>query len=145
MSTTQLGEKLGSILSKTQWKLRNYFQKKLTEASLEITVEQWSILAAINSSQITQSEIANRIEKDKTNVTRMADLLEKKGFVERRTILKDRRGYHIYITKKGKRIINKIIPIATEVNRIGMTGFSREEQKFLIETLKKVWQNYDLG
>lgn len=142
MNTLEFGNALGSVLSKTQRKLRNYFQKKLIDESIDITVEQWSVLAAVNSSKITQSEIAARIGKDKTNVTRMIDLLEKKELIQRLSNPNDRRSYYLGLTDNGKEIVDRIIPIANEVNRIGMLGFSKEEESMLIESLKKVWENF---
>lgn len=142
MNTLEFGNALGSVLSKTQRKLRNYFQKKLIDESIDITVEQWSVLAAVNSSKITQSEIAARIGKDKTNVTRMIDLLEKKELIQRLSNPNDRRSYYLGLTNNGKEIVDRIIPIANEVNRIGMLGFSKEEESMLIESLKKVWENF---
>lgn len=145
INTLELGKSLGYLLSKTQRKLRNYFQKKLIDESIDITVEQWSVLAAINSSKITQSEIATRIGKDKTNVTRMIDLLEKKELIQRVSNPNDRRSYYLGITDNGIKVVNRIIPIANEVNRVGMLGFSIDEENFLIESLKKVWENFDLA
>ena len=143
MNTQQLGASLGAVLSKTQWRLRCYFQQRLNDAGLNITVEQWSVLAAIDTSEATQSDIARRIEKDKANVTRMIDLLESKGLVERTLVSNDRRRHCIRLTAQGKAMVGRIIPIAKDVNAIGLNGLSVRDKEMLLKILDTIKQNYD--
>lgn len=65
-------------------KIRNALQKQLTEAGFDLTVDQWVLIDHIFRKQgISQNELAEMTFKDPPTVTRIIDLLEKKGLVER--------------------------------------------------------------
>lgn len=52
--------------------------------SLEVTPEQWSILKRLEEEdRITIKELSTRVGNDQANVTRISDLLERKGFIQK--------------------------------------------------------------
>ncbi len=118
MSNFELENSIGSLLSKTKWYLNTYFNKMIKENKLDITTEQWVLLIIISKTPgISQTEIAKKGLKDKTNVTRMLDVLERNGYLTRKKDKLDRRIYRIFLTKKGEDILNKIYPIVYTVNK----------------------------
>lgn len=98
-----------------------YVKRKLLEcfANLEydITFEQWTVLSVLyNQPGLIQSEIATITSKDKTNITRILDVLQKKGYLERTIAVHDRRSYAIYLTTEGNTLVKELIPHIAAVN-----------------------------
>jgi DNA-binding MarR family transcriptional regulator len=82
----------------------------------DITTEQWIVLNRLDEQDgISQKDLAKRVEKDQTTVTRILDQLERKGLVQRKTNREDRRSFLIYITVPGKSLNKILTPIEAEV------------------------------
>jgi DNA-binding MarR family transcriptional regulator len=132
----------GFLFRKSFASLKMYFNKMIKENGIDATTEQWGLLNIIHTFPgITQSEIATRNMKDKTNITRMLDLLEKKGCIERKKDKEDRRIYRIFITNKGKLLLESIVPVAIKINEKATQGLTREEIIFFKNILEKIFNN----
>ena len=111
-------DSLGGKLVKTAGLVNLCLNKKLREYSIPVTPEQWTLLAAIYFTPgVTQAEAALKIRKDRTNVTRILDVLEKNGLVKRADHPQDRRSYRLFLTDAGKTIAERIFPVIEETNR----------------------------
>lgn len=130
---------LGSLLSKVKWLVDARLTRKLREAELSVTPEQWSILVAIHAGPgSTQAEIAARVFKDKTNVARILDLLDRRGWTERREDERDRRAYRVHLTRAGQTVTRTIIPIAHALNAEATSCLAAGERDLLLDLLEKV-------
>lgn len=137
-----LAESLGFLVSGANASMRAGFNRAIGEAGIAATAEQWGVLNIVRSSPgIIQSVLAERSMKDRTNVTRMLDLLEKNGHIERRSDADDRRSYRIYITAAGVSLLDRLRPLAVAVNKKATRGFTGEESRLLTGLLKKIHAN----
>ncbi len=59
---------------------------------------------------IQPSELSCALGSSRTNATRIADELEKRGWIERRESDNDRRCLHLQLTQKGKDFLNNVLP-----------------------------------
>jgi MarR family transcriptional regulator, organic hydroperoxide resistance regulator len=126
----------GEVLIKR--KLLNVFFEK----GYDITFEQWTILNVLYVEPgLIQSEIATKTYKDKTNVTRILDVLSKKGYVVRESHEKDRRSSCIYLTDTGKRMFEDLIPYTKSINEQFIKGLSDEELKIFTSVLDRICNN----
>lgn len=136
--TKLLGYKIvkGEVLIKR--KILAAFNKK----GYDITFEQWSILNVLyTESGLIQSEIAERTYKDKTNVTRILDVLSKNGYIIRKNHEKDRRISCIYLTDKAKKMFADLIPYINEVNEEMRKGISDENLDLFYKILEQICEN----
>lgn len=63
-------------------------------------------------------DIAARIQLDSPAVTGLIDRLVKEGLIERKEDPEDRRSLKIYLTPKGRVLVdNKLVPMALDFNR----------------------------
>jgi len=125
----QTGRKLGQLL--------NHFFKPFG-----VTREQWSLLIRLYEHEgITQIELAKRIDKDQTNITRTLDQLERKGLAERRPNAADRRSYLAYRTPEGTSLIEQLLPIEEKAMSFALHGLSEDEVKLLQSILSKLTEN----
>ena len=139
MSRTPKGNSVGYAIGKTNWYLRTLLNKLLKEEGIGITNEQWFVLKIISANPgVSQTEIAEKSRKDKTNITRILDLLEKNAYVERRRDDRDRRMYRIDITAQGKTILKAVNPVARKTDDILSRSLNGKEIKELIVSLDAI-------
>ncbi|MCG2968914.1 MarR family transcriptional regulator, partial [Escherichia coli] len=75
----------------------------------EITPEQWTVLKKVSESdRITQKQLAIKADKDQATLTKILDLLEKSGHLQRIRNPEDRRSYYIQQTEKGMALQEEI-------------------------------------
>ena len=142
-NTEEKQETIGSLITKSYWYVKTYFHKLLRENNIGITTEQFSVMMAVyTKSGITQSEIAKMVLKDKTNITRIIDLLEKSDYIKRKRDRNDRRIYKIYLTKSGKVILNKVFPITEQVDKNGLSNLNISQISELKKLLANVRETY---
>ena len=144
MNTRSADEPLGSLVSKAHLSMKNHFNHLIRQHHVKITADQWGLLIVVHPSPgISQSDIARVSRKDKTGVTRMLDLLEKRGYLIREDDETDRRTHHIHVTPEGERVLEQVAPLATEVNRVSCTGLGTGQVEALKGMLAQIRDNID--
>jgi DNA-binding MarR family transcriptional regulator len=132
-------ESLGSLLSKANLYTRAYFNSLIKNENLNITIEQWVLLSIVSQNPgITQTEIAKIGLKDKTNVTRILDVLEKNNLTVRKSDKNNRRIYKIFLTSDGERNLIRMNSLAKKVEEAAANIFSEKELHELKKSLKKI-------
>jgi DNA-binding MarR family transcriptional regulator len=53
--------------------------------------------------------------------------MERAGYVERRHIPGNRKSVHVYLTRKGRALKLKLVPLAEDVNAIGVAGVAAQD------------------
>jgi DNA-binding MarR family transcriptional regulator len=135
MNSFKFEYSIGFFVNRAAIRLKNELWQGFKAGGFDITPEQWAVLNCLwEKDGQTQTEIADRIIKDKTNLTRMLDVMEREGLVERRPHETDRRSYRIYLKTKGKDLKAKLVPIAKKINEASVRGLSKKE----IKTLKRL-------
>ncbi len=130
---------LGYAIGKTNWYLKTLLNKLLKEGECGITNEQWIVLKVIDANPAaSQTEIAEISRKDKTNITRILDLLQKSGCVERRKDDRDRRMYRIHITGQGKKVLKEVNPITQKTDEVCAQSLNKKQVMALIDSLDAV-------
>lgn len=128
----------------TMKKIRQSLQKKLDDAQLDITVDQWVLLDHIFRNQkngISQNELAEMTVKDAPTVTRIIDLLVKKGLAERAMAENDRRRFNITLTDDGIKKFHDAFPIVAEVRRKGWGDLSEGDYQTFVRILDSIYNN----
>lgn len=108
----------------------------------EITPEQFIILDTIvKNNQIYQRQIGELIGKDRANVNRLINILEKQGLLERTVDSNGRQINRIVITQKGRVLRDKILPIITEIRASYLNDIDYNELLKCHEILNKIKNN----
>ena len=112
--------------------------------NFEITPEQYIILAIlVENGELYQRQIAEIAYKDRPNITRLINILEKKGLVKRVEDVQKRKVFKIVITKKGVEIHQKIRPYMLELHNSAVNGITKEELESCIDTHGKMLDNLE--
>lgn len=129
-------------IDKTSKIAKLYSQREFDRLGLGITVEQWILLKIIEENDgLTQKELANKSLRDPASITRTLDLLNKKGFVERRPVEGNRRQYSVCLKKQGKVFIEKYMPVIGNHRAKSIEGITVKELEVLTQLLGKIQQN----
>ncbi|OMP68408.1 MarR family winged helix-turn-helix transcriptional regulator [Domibacillus epiphyticus] len=135
-----LTDYISITIHQTDLKLTSWVKEKL--APFNLAPEQNLIMMLLwEKDGLTQNEIAEKLDKDKTNVTRMLGSLEQKGFIKRTMSPSDRRSLHVCLTNKGKKLECEIIPITEEFHRMVTKDITEEELREMSRILLKMRQN----
>ena len=121
---------------------RQIAQQTLREHEAGITVDQWVVLKQISENNgCSQVEIANSTVKDAPTTTRIIDQLTNKKLVIKQLDPEDRRKYMVFVTEKGKLLIERLWPVVREYRQIAIRNFTPDEQDNLLYLLRRMADN----
>jgi MarR family transcriptional regulator, organic hydroperoxide resistance regulator len=127
-------------IHKTDLNLTSFIKTKLEPYNL--APEQNLIMMLLWEQEgLTQNQLVEYLNKDKTNIARMASSLEKKGFIRRVHCNDDRRSVRLYLTENGKSLGEAVLPITERFNEIVTSGMTKEELVQLERLLSKINSN----
>ena len=134
---------LGLELALTSSVYRLAGQKTLKDHMQDdITQEQFGILLLLSLSDgLYQTQIANILKKDRPNITRMIDVLEKNGFIRREKDDSNRRILKVFLTEKGIKKVEVAKPLKDRMNATQYNGMSDDKIYMLVTLLRKVRHN----
>lgn len=107
-----------------------------------VTPEQWGLLYLLNrKGEQYQRQISKTLLKDRPNVTRMIDILEKKELVKRMPDEENRRIFKVFLTDKGREIAVKYKPLIKNITDSACKVLSSEEIDTLTNILWKIYEH----
>ena len=118
-----------SLISKASLNLSRY----------NITLSQFGILDAIyHLGPLTQKSLGEKILKSGGNITHVVDNLERRALVKRHRGKNDRRNFEIHLTKKGEKLITKVLPEQVKMIKNELGVLSQEESETFQRLCKKI-------
>jgi len=128
LSVFPLDNSPGYIIHQLDMQMSLSLQHAFQAKRFNITPEQWGVLNRLWENEgIHQSALAERAAKDRHNITRILNLLEKNGFICRIPDGEDKRRLNVYLTKEGKALKQKLIPIVIGFLKKCFEGLTQEE------------------
>lgn len=127
---------------RTQNAINRLLNIKFKENNIELTKEQWSILAVLwIKDNCTQQYLANQTYRDKPSTTRLINHLENEGYLERKNAPKDKRANHIKLTDKGREIEEKVTEIVNTTLESVTADLTEQEINIIKSAYNKVYTN----
>ncbi len=118
--------------------------QKFTQEGHPITPEQMTVLAAlIDHDGMYQRQISAITLKDRPNITRIINILEKMGLVTRKQDVNKRKIYKIFITEDGRKVFDKVIPTALELWQKTIEGVPEDDLRVTLKVLQKFKENLE--
>jgi DNA-binding MarR family transcriptional regulator len=106
---------------------------------LELTPADAGILRLLRAAAgLSQQELAGRLKIHPSRLVAILDNLEKRGFVERKANLGDRRLYSLHLTQAGAETLEKIGSVAREHQDALLSSISREERNTFATLLLRI-------
>lgn len=132
----------GFILESTAKKIKLELQRKFNEHKVDITVDQWVVLLELHQHG-TQNQVAlcEHCAKDAPTITRIIELLVKKELIVREGCKEDRRRFNISLSKKGKGLVHKLLPMIIEFRKQGWNNLTEKDIAHIERITKKIQEN----
>ncbi|WP_020676786.1 MarR family winged helix-turn-helix transcriptional regulator [Geopsychrobacter electrodiphilus] len=131
---------VGFLLAKAHQNLFAQFRDLL--APHGITPPQFALLGFLwKQDGLSQVELSEKTEIDRTTLSGLIDRLEKQGLVTRQPHPGDRRAFLVALTSAGRAIESLLVPLAMQIRQQLKDGLSPEEYEqlcFLLNRLRGV-------
>ena len=130
MKKEDLSRNFGFLISDVARLMRKNFDSRVKEIGL--TRSQWWLLNHLfRADGITQAELAETLEIERSSTGKLLDSLELKGWIKRVVDEKDRRSKRVFLTKEVEPIINKMRGIAKKVREVSLGKLSSQQDDFV--------------
>ncbi|MFI6497913.1 MarR family winged helix-turn-helix transcriptional regulator [Nonomuraea typhae] len=140
-----LDESVGFLINRTAVNLKRALQREFRLHGHQVTAEQWALLNRVwEQGGLSQVQLAELTFKDKTNVTRMIEVLERDGLIHRQQDEHDRRTYRIYATTEGAELRDQLVPLAEDLLERVLEGLVEDDLNLFKRILGQIDRNLDL-
>jgi DNA-binding MarR family transcriptional regulator len=104
-----------------------------------ITIPEWRVLCHLSQfEKVSVREIHARVDMDKSKVSRAAARLVQSGYVRKAEGREDRRLVSLTLTRRGRRLMDRIVPMALAFEAELTAGLAPEEAAALESALAKL-------
>ena len=76
---------------------------------------------------LTQKQLSDEVGVMEPTTYTVARAMEARGWIERRQLSTNKKNVHIFLTGEGRALKAKLVPLAEEVNRIGVAALSAND------------------
>lgn len=135
---TEVSE-LVTLLSKAERGYTKILNRSFLSAGFDISREQYELLQVLwEKDNVNQQTISKHLHKDKYNVTKLLNTLQKRGYVQRKMCKEDKRNNFVILTEKGIASQHALRQIEDQVHTDLTFTLSSQELKSAIWVLKKL-------
>lgn len=137
-----LEESAGYQIRITHRLVQRYLQTKIEPYG--VTLGMWYFFRALWANDgMTQRELSLLIGTKEPTTLSAIMTMEKAGFIKRVRNEDDRRKINIYLSERGRKLKNVLMPIALEVVTTMTGGLSRREVELLLSFLASIRKNIE--
>jgi DNA-binding MarR family transcriptional regulator len=135
---------IGYMISRTALYLKISALQFFKNNEYNVTPEQFGILYILSRENgLYQRQLSKMTLKDRPNITRIIDILEKRGLIYRELDPENRRIFKVFITEEGRQQVEDILPSLCEFRDKTIEGLSQEDLNDLKRILGKIRSNLD--
>lgn len=142
MKNYYLKKRVITTLLSTGLLTKIFSMQSFTEKGYELTPIQFIVLGFIcDNDGLYQRQISAFLLKDRPNITRIINILEKNELVVRKADKSNRKVFKIYATEKGQEIHKFLEPTMIAVREQATKGIKKEEIEYAMSILEKIQAN----
>lgn len=121
---------------------RNEMYRAFRAAGHDVTPEQWALLIRLwERDGCTQSELSDATFRDQPTMSRILTGMEQRGWLERRADPRDARVRKVYLTRGGRELQPKLVPIAEDIVGRLVAGIDERSLRTTRAALRKMFDN----
>lgn len=129
---------LGQTFNLMRLKLKESFK----ENNLDLSMEQYVMLNLISHKEnLTQQDLANHFQKDKSLILRHVNTLIEESYVDRKTDDIDKRKKILIMTQKGEQVLESLRKVARKVSDELLEGVTEKEKEIFQSVIEKIQNN----
>lgn len=140
MAEIQISDSIGALLVQICKAHRNKAQELLSRIDL-YPGQEFLLLNLWPEDGLTHSEIAESLCVQPATVTKMLDRLVRTGLVRRQQDFNDQRVSRVYLTERGRKLLQPIEQLWDELEQISFANLTLEERLLLRRLLLQVYEN----
>ena len=107
-----------------------------------VSFGHWTFLRILWKKEgLTQRELADEAGVTAPTTAAAIRTMEKLGYVTRGRSADNRKNVYVRLTPKGRALEAKLVPLAEEVNEIGLRGVSQQERATIQRALLAIIEN----
>ena len=130
------------LLDRTARKVKQYAQQRFKSGDFDVTVDQWIVLKNLSENgKLSQTQLAGLVFKDHPTLTRILDLLCKKGYVERVPHPQDRRSFQLNLTPSGAKKVIELRPQILDIREKAWDKLNEKDFEEFKRILNTIYQN----
>jgi DNA-binding MarR family transcriptional regulator len=123
-------------------RIRGESYREFNKHGLDITPEQWIVLARLwRRDGQTASELSESTLRDRPTMSRILDNMEAHGFLTRTVDPKDARTRIVSLTREGKALRKKLVPVAKSIVLRLEGGIPEADLLTTRRTLRRMLEN----
>ncbi|KEO74795.1 MarR family winged helix-turn-helix transcriptional regulator [Anditalea andensis] len=136
--------KYSFLLDRTARKVKQYAQQKFKLGDFDVTVDQWLVIKHLSENGVlSQTELAQLVFKDHPTMTRIIDILCKKGYVERMPHPNDRRSFQLLLTDTGTKKVAELRPQIVSIREKAWENLNEKDFEEFKRILNTIYQNLE--
>ncbi|MFN2646116.1 MAG: MarR family winged helix-turn-helix transcriptional regulator [Burkholderiales bacterium] len=107
-----------------------------------VTFGHWTFLRILwERDGLTQRELSADAGVSEPTTVAALRAMEKAGYVARRQAERNRKNVYVHLTSNGRALKAKLVPLAVEVNEIGLAGVGAADRTATQRTLLAIIEN----
>lgn len=119
-------DRLAHLVRDTERAFRRALQLRL--AAHDVPFGHWAFLRILwETDGLTQKELSEQAGVMEPTTFAAIKLMEARGYVERRQLPTNRKNVYVHLTRSGRALKKKLVPLAEDTNRISIKGLSRAD------------------
>jgi DNA-binding MarR family transcriptional regulator len=121
---------------------RNEMYRAFREQGYDVTPEQWALMIRLwERDGCTQSELSDATFRDQPTMSRIVTGMEQRGWLERRADPDDARARKVFLTRAGRELKPKLVPVAERLVGQLVAGIDERSLRTTRATLRKMFEN----
>lgn len=137
-----LEQYLPYLLNRAGARIAGAFNAEMRQIGASLQV--WRVLAALREQDGRRmGDLSKTTSIEVSTLTRLVDNMEKDGLVARRRDSGDARAISLHVTASGRRLTQRIVPIAERYEAVALKGFTAGETEVLRKALRRLYDNMD--
>ena len=142
MIPTSLSDNIPYLIGDIEHRVYQQLTGIFRENQVKATLEQFTALSILwYDDGLKQQEIAERLNRDKTTITRMINNMVRKNMVVKVPDKSDHRAFLIYLTHLGRQLQEQLMLLSGPVYLKMMKGLKKDEISSGIALLNKILGN----
>lgn len=121
---------------------RNEMYRVFRARGEDVTPEQWAVLIRLwERDGVTQGELSDATFRDAPTMSRIVGVMETRGLLERRADDADGRVRRIHLTRRGRALQKKLVPLVQDIVERMVAGIDDAQLVATRDALRRMFDN----
>ena len=126
-------DRLAHLIRDTERAFRRALQLRL--AAHDVPFGHWAFLRILwERDGLTQKELSEQAGVMEPTTFAALKVMEERGYIERKQLPTNRKNVYVHLTRAGRALKKKLVPLAEDTNRVSIKGLSSSD----LLTVRKV-------